>query len=76
MSSKSKKRKKSHRKPENLSPAKPETVAETTQKAEVKYQRKSSDKPLFMRVIVLAIAAVMVLGIVISAAAGSTGGFF
>ena len=42
----------------------------------VKAPRPESDKPLYMRIIMLAIAAVMILGIVISAAAGSTSGFF
>ena len=41
-----------------------------------KAPRPQSDKPLFMRIVMLAIAAVMILGMVISAAAGSTSGFF
>ena len=39
-------------------------------------QKQKSDKPLFKRIIMLALAAVMVLGIVIGAIAGSTSAFF
>jgi lipopolysaccharide/colanic/teichoic acid biosynthesis glycosyltransferase len=37
---------------------------------------KHTGKPLFMRIVMLAIAAVMILGIVVSAVAGNAGGFF
>lgn len=37
---------------------------------------KRSTKPLFMRIIMLAIAAVMILGIVMGAVAGNAGSFF
>ena len=39
-------------------------------------RRSGSDKPLFMRIVMLAIAAVMILGIVVGAVAGNTGTFF
>lgn len=42
----------------------------------VKAPRPQDTKPFYLRMIMLAVAVVMILGIVISAAAGSTGGFF
>ena len=37
---------------------------------------RRGDKPLFMRIVMLAIAAVMILGIVMGAVAGNAGSFF
>ena len=37
---------------------------------------KRTGKPLFLRIVMLAIAAVMILGIVVGAVAGNAGSFF
>lgn len=75
---KSKKKNKKH-----IGSPKPADTAQTVQmqeqqekkKAYAQPQKYQSDKPLFLRIIMLAIAAVMILGIVVSAAAGSAGLF-
>ncbi len=81
----SKKKKYKKRKPSGGAPKPAESASEKQLNAEaepprrqqpVKAPRPQSDKPLYLRIVMLAIAAVMILGMVISAAAGSTGGFF
>lgn len=58
-------------------------AAQTAQAQEQQEEKKAyaqptgyhSDKPLYLRIIMLAIAAVMILGIVIGAVAGNAGAF-
>lgn len=62
---------------------KPAGSAQTAQAQEQQEEKKvyaqpagyRSDKPLYLRIIMLAIAAVMILGIVIGAVAGNAGAF-
>ena len=42
-------------------------LAKEVDRSLVQQQKKTSDKPMLMRIIVLAVAAVMILGVVISA---------
>ncbi|MBP3270679.1 MAG: hypothetical protein J6M17_00445 [Ruminococcus sp.] len=74
-----KKRKKKHPqgapKPKSAVPAAAENVQEQREEKKQYAQSPRDSKPLYMRIIMLAIAAVMVLGIVIGAAAGSAGMF-
>lgn len=61
---------------EKITQSQPDEIEPLHRQQPVKAPRPQSEKPLYMRIIMLAIAAVMILGIVISAAAGSTSGFF
>ena len=74
---KNKKRNKQHYNPQKVQQAKntAETENEIMQRS-IDPPIKRTGKPLFMRIVMLAIAAVMILGIVVSAVAGNAGGFF
>ena len=79
---KSKSRNKKRKKPQG-SPERAKTVSTAViedekirESIDPPIRRSGSDKPLFMRIVMLAIAAVMILGIVVGAVAGNTGAFF
>lgn len=72
---KNKKRSKPQGNPQKAAKRTAETEDEIIQKT-IDPPMRRSDKPLFMRIIMLTIAAVMILGIVVSAVAGNAGGFF
>lgn len=79
---KSKSRNRKKRKPQGI-PERAKTVSTAViedekirESIDPPIRRSGSDKPLFMRIVMLAIAAVMILGIVVGAVAGNAGAFF
>ena len=72
---KNKKRSKPQGNPQKAAKNTAETENEIIQKT-IDPPIRRGDKPLFMRIVMLAIAAVMILGIVVGAIAGNAGAFF
>ena len=71
-----KSKKSSKKKRNNNRPVQQNTSAEvqqTVETAKPMKQKSQSDKPLFMRILMLTIAVVMVLGLVIGTVAGAAG---
>ena len=76
--SRNKKRKSPYGNPERAKTVSPSLVEDEKIRESIDppVRRSGSDKPLFMRIVMLAIAAVMILGIVVGAVAGNAGAFF